>query len=124
MFGPPGAGKGTHAPRIVHGLGIPLLSTGDMIRAAVAVGNEELVKVMASGGLVSDETVVGLIQDRIKAPDCTAGFLLDGFPRTIEQAKALDKMLSASGESVSAVLALEVPDAALKERILGRWTHT
>merc|ERR1711879_251754 len=78
---------------------------------------------MESGGLASDEIVVGIIKDRINAPDCKTGFLLDGFPRTVEQANMLDSMLSASGESVKSVLVLEVPDSALTERICGRWVH-
>jgi len=126
LFGPPGSGKGTHAPKIVDKLGTPQLSTGDMLREAVAAGTEVGKKadaVMKSGGLVSDDIVVGIIQDRIKQPDCSPGFLLDGFPRTVEQAKMLDGMLAASGEKVRTVLALEVPDAALTERICGRWVH-
>jgi adenylate kinase len=126
LFGPPGAGKGTHAPKIVEKLRTPQLSTGDMLREAVAAETDVGKKakaVMESGGLVSDEIVVGIIKDRTKAPDCGAGFLLDGFPRTVEQAKMLDSMLAATGESVKIVLALEVPDSVLTERICGRWVH-
>merc|ERR1719352_2081393 len=126
LFGPPGAGKGSQAPRIVETLDIPQLSTGDMLRAAVAAGTEvgkQAKDVMASGGLVSDELVVSIIKDRIKDEDCTGGFILDGFPRTVEQAKMLDAMLEGSGDSVSLVLALEVPDEVLTERICGRWVH-
>lgn len=126
LFGPPGSGKGTHAPKITEKLGTPQLSTGDMLREAVAAGTEVGKKadaVMKSGGLVSDDIVVGIIADRIKQPDCNPGFLLDGFPRTVEQAKKLDSMLAATGEKVKAILALEVPDAALTERICGRWVH-
>lgn len=126
LFGPPGAGKGTHGPRIVDELGVPQLSTGDMLRAAVAAQTEvgkQAKAVMESGGLVSDEIVVGIIRDRIEEKDCKAGFILDGFPRTLVQTKMLDEMLAAKGEAVSSVLALEVPDAVLEERICGRWIH-
>ena len=126
LFGPPGAGKGSQAPKIVETLSIPQLSTGDMLRAAVAAGSEvgkQAKDVMASGGLVSDELVVSIIKDRITDEDCTGGFILDGFPRTVEQAKMLDAMLENSGDKVSLVLALEVPDAVLTERICGRWVH-
>tara|TARA_B100000795_G_scaffold203131_1_gene156792 strand:+ start:114 stop:1016 length:903 start_codon:yes stop_codon:yes gene_type:complete len=126
LFGPPGAGKGSQAPKIVETLSIPQLSTGDMLRAAVAAGSEvgkQAKDVMASGGLVSDELVVSIIKDRITDEDCTGGFILDGFPRTVEQAKMLDAMLEKSGDKVSLVLALEVPDEVLTERICGRWVH-
>jgi len=126
LFGPPGAGKGSQAPKIVDVLSIPQLSTGDMLRAAVAAGSEVGLKakdVMASGGLVSDELVVSIIRERITEADCEGGFILDGFPRTVEQAKMLDAMLEGSGDKVSLVLALEVPDEVLTERICGRWVH-
>ena len=126
LFGPPGAGKGSHAPKIVAKLEIPQLSTGDMLRAAVAAGTElgkQAEGVMKSGGLVSDELVVNLIKERIKEADCAKGFILDGFPRTMEQTKMLDAMLAESGEKVGYVVALEVPDAVLTERICGRWVH-
>lgn len=126
LFGPPGAGKGSQAPKIVDTLDIPQLSTGDMLRAAVAAGTEVGKKakdVMASGGLVSDDLVVAIIRDRIQESDCAKGFILDGFPRTVEQAKQLDSMLSDAGQKVSLVLALEVPDEVLTERICGRWVH-
>jgi adenylate kinase len=126
LTGPPGSGKGTHAPRIVDQLNIPQLSTGDMLRAAVAAESEVGLKakdVMAAGGLVSDELVVGIIRDRIKHSDCEKGFILDGFPRTVGQAGMLDNLLAESGKKVTSVLALEVPDEILAERICGRWVH-
>jgi adenylate kinase len=126
LFGPPGAGKGTHAPKIVDAYKTPQLSTGDMLREAVAAGTEvgkQAKAVMESGGLVSDEIVVGIIKDRIKQPDCGTGFILDGFPRTVEQAKALDLMLSEGGERVSKIIEFAVPDEVLTERICGRWIH-
>lgn len=126
LFGPPGAGKGTHAPKIVDRLGTPHLSTGDMLREAVAAGTEvgkQAKAVMESGGLVSDQIVMGIVKDRIGKVDCGPGFLLDGSPRTVEQAGILDTMLSERGEAVKLVLALEVPDEVLTERICGRWVH-
>jgi len=126
LFGPPGAGKGSQAPKIVDTLKIPQLSTGDMLRAAVAAGSEvgkQAKDVMASGGLVSDELVVSIIRERIKEDDCSGGFILDGFPRTVEQAKMLDSMLDGTSDKVNLVLALEVPDEILTERICGRWVH-
>lgn len=156
LFGPPGAGKGvwfclqlllclvylvggvltcvgcrllkigTHGPKIEEMLGIPQLSTGDMLRAAVANQTEVGKKadaVMKAGGLVSDDIVVGIIRDRIKEPDCRFGFILDGFPRTLKQAKALDDMLAKEGAAVSKVIELQVPDGVLEERICGRWIH-
>lgn len=124
LFGAPGAGKGTQGPRIVEELGIPQLSTGDMLREAVAQGTEVGKKadaVMKSGGLVSDEIVIGIIKDRIKQPDCKNGFILDGFPRTKEQTVALDAMLAETGECVSLVMAFDVEFKTLEERICGRW---
>jgi len=126
LFGPPGAGKGTHGPKIEELLSIPQLSTGDMLRAAVAAKSEVGLKakaVMAAGGLVSDDIVVGIIRDRIKESDCRFGFILDGFPRTLVQAEALDKMLSEEGAAVTKVVELDVPDSVLEERICGRWIH-
>lgn len=124
LFGAPGAGKGTQGPRIVDELGIPQLSTGDMLREAVAAGTEvgkQAKAVMAAGGLVSDDIVIGIIADRIKEADCKTGFILDGFPRTQEQANALDAMLAKNGEVVSLVMAFDVDPAVLEERICGRW---
>lgn len=126
LFGPPGAGKGTHAPKIVDYLAIPQLSTGDMLRAAVDAGTPagiEAKGVMTSGGLVSDDLVVNIIADRIKAKDCRGGFILDGFPRTSEQAKKLDALLGKTNEKVSKIIEMAVPDAVLTERICGRWIH-
>jgi adenylate kinase len=124
LFGAPGAGKGTQGPKIVDELGIPQLSTGDMLREAVSAGTEvgkKAKEVMASGGLVSDEIVIGIIADRITEPDCAMGFILDGFPRTVEQTKALDEMLAKKGEAVSLIMAFDVDAAVLEERICGRW---
>jgi adenylate kinase len=126
LFGPPGAGKGTHAPAIVDKLCTPQLSTGDMLREAVAAGTEvgkQAKEVMASGGLVSDEIVIGIIKDRIKAADCKKGFILDGFPRTAAQAEALDKVLEETNDKVSSVIEINVEDEILEERICGRWIH-
>ena len=126
LFGPPGSGKGSQAPKIVAEMGIPQLSTGDMLRAAVAAGTEigvQAKSVMESGGLVTDDLVVAIIKDRIEEKDCAGGFILDGFPRTVEQAKMLDEMLASTNEAVGYVVALDVPDAVLTERICGRWIH-
>ncbi|GMI11202.1 hypothetical protein TrRE_jg7313 [Triparma retinervis] len=126
LFGPPGAGKGTQGPKIESMLNIPQLSTGDMLRAAVKAQTEvgkRAQAAMNSGALVTDEIVIGIISDRIKEPDCKFGFILDGFPRTLVQAKALDKMLASNGESVTKVVELNVPDSVLEERICGRWIH-
>lgn len=126
LFGAPGAGKGTQAAKMIDELGIPQLSTGDMLRDAVAAKSPVGMKakaVMESGGLVSDEIVVGIIEDRIKHEDCTHGFILDGFPRTLEQALALDKMLAEQGAAVNSVLAFDVDAKLLEERICGRWMH-
>jgi len=126
LFGKPGAGKGTQGPAIEEMLGIPVLSTGDMLRAAVAAKTEIGIKakeVMNSGGLVGDDIVVGIILDRIKEADCADGFVLDGFPRTIPQAKMIDAALAKTGERVSEVVELDVPYEVLEARIVGRWIH-
>lgn len=126
LFGAPGAGKGTQAPKIVGLLDIPQLSTGDMLREAVRNQTEvgkAAEALMKAGALVNDSIVIGIIRDRINADDCKSGFILDGFPRTIAQAKALDKMLVENGECVSQVMAFNVPDQVLEERICGRWMH-
>ncbi|QFT31737.1 adenylate kinase [Roseibium porphyridii] len=123
LVGPPGAGKGTQAIRLVEKYGIPQLSTGDMLRAAVAAQTPVGLKakeVMDSGGLVSDEIVVGIIRDRIAEDDAKNGFILDGFPRTVAQAEALDEMLEAGSYKVDAVVELRVDQTKLVDRIVKR----
>src|SRR5271165_5726350 len=124
FVGPPGAGKGTQAKVVCGRRGIPQISTGDMLRAAKAQGKlpAELVAAMAAGSLVPDEVVIGLIDERTRQPDCAGGFLLDGFPRTMAQAKALDEMLTARAMKLDRVLVLEVPRELLIERAVLRRT--
>jgi adenylate kinase len=124
FIGPPGAGKGTQAKVVCVKYGIPQISTGDMLRAAKAENRlpGDLVAKMAHGAFVPDDVVVGLIDERTRQPDCVPGFLLDGFPRNLSQAKALDQMLKARGLGLDRVLALEVPRDLLLERATLRRT--
>jgi adenylate kinase len=122
LLGAPGAGKGTQAAFIKERFGIPQISTGDMLRAAVKAGTPlglQAKKVMDSGALVSDDIILGLVKERIAQPDCAAGFLFDGFPRTIVQADAL----KAGGVKLDYVLEIDVPDSAIVERMSGRRVH-
>jgi len=122
LLGAPGAGKGTQATFICRRYGIPQISTGDMLRAAVKAGTPlglQAKKVMDSGALVGDDIILGLVQERIAQPDCAAGFLFDGFPRTIVQADAL----KAAGVKLDYVLEIDVPDSAIVERMSGRRVH-
>ena len=122
LLGPPGAGKGTQATFIKDAFGIPQISTGDMLRAAVSAGTplgREAKQVMDSGKLVSDEIIIGLVNDRLRAPDCRNGYLFDGFPRTLPQAQAMRD----AGVAIDYVLEIDVPDEAIIERMSGRRTH-
>lgn len=123
FFGPPGAGKGTQAQKIVSDYGIPQISTGEILREAVAKQTplgQQVGPLMAAGKLVPDELVIGIVEERLKAPDCEKGFLLDGFPRTLPQAKALDEVLKRVGRAIDHVVSLEVPDSVIHERMKGR----
>jgi adenylate kinase len=123
FLGPPGSGKGTQAMRLTSALGIAHISTGDMLRGAVAAGSpmgQRVDAILKCGELVSDEVIAGLVEERIQAADCRAGFLLDGFPRTLAQAELLDRALERHAVSLDVVVALEVPQAELTERLTSR----
>lgn len=122
LLGAPGAGKGTQAKFICEKFGIPQISTGDMLRAAVKAGTPlgvEAKKVMDAGGLVSDDIIIGLVKDRLQQPDCANGYLFDGFPRTTRQADAMKE----AGVAIDYVLEIDVPDSAIVERMSGRRVH-
>lgn len=126
LIGPPGCGKGTQSPMIKEDHCLCHLATGDMLRAAVAAQTPLGVvakKAMDKGELVTDDLVVGIIDDAIKKPACSKGFILDGFPRTVVQAQKLDEMLAKKGTKVDKVLDFEIADKVLEERITGRWIH-
>jgi len=127
LLGPPGAGKGTQAQRLIERHGIPQLSTGDMLREAVAKGTEvgrKAQAIMDAGQLVPDEVVIGIVADRIEEADARKGFILDGFPRTVPQAEALDRLLDAKGLRIDAVLEFQVDEDALVARIEKRAADT
>lgn len=125
LLGPPGAGKGTQAKMIEETRELVQLSTGDMLRAAIAEGNEaggKIKEIIARGELISDDIVVDIVSDRIDEPDCQDGFILDGFPRTVAQAEALDVLLLEKDKTLAAVIEMKADDEKLVERITGRYT--
>lgn len=125
LLGPPGAGKGTQARMLEQSFGLVQLSTGDLLRAAVAAGTDAGIKaktVMDAGGLVSDDIVLAILKDRLADADCAKGVILDGFPRTIGQAAALDELLREAGQQINAAISLDVDDAQMVARIAGRFT--
>ncbi|MEP1963362.1 adenylate kinase [Tateyamaria sp.] len=125
LLGPPGAGKGTQARMLEEQFGYVQLSTGDLLRAAVAAGTDAgqaADAVMKAGGLVSDQIVIDILRDRLAEPDCATGVILDGFPRTTVQAKALDALLVESKQRIDSVISLDVDDAAMVTRVAGRYT--
>jgi adenylate kinase len=125
LLGPPGAGKGTQARMLEEDFGLVQLSTGDLLRAAVAQGTragQAAKAVMEAGQLVSDDIVLAILKDRMAAPDVAKGIILDGFPRTARQAAALDRLLAETGQRVTAVVSLEVDDSAMVARVSGRYT--
>lgn len=127
LLGPPGAGKGTQAKKLASTFDIPQISTGDMLREAVKNGTElgkKAKSFMDAGGLVPDEVVIGIVKERLAAADCSKGFILDGFPRTIPQAQALDRVTKELGKEIRFVLSLEVDQDELMERLCGRRTCT
>jgi len=125
LLGAPGAGKGTQAKKIVEKYGIPHIATGDILREAVAKGTElgkKAKEYMDRGELVPDEIVIGIVKERLQQPDCEKGFLLDGFPRTLKQAEALDNMLKELGRKIDAVIYIDVPEEEVVKRIVNRRT--
>jgi adenylate kinase len=124
LVGPPGSGKGTQAKLLCEHFGIPQISTGDMLREAKRAGTLEkrYLDIMDSGGLLPDEAVIGLIDRRVVDPDCRRGFMLDGFPRTVAQAQALDRLLEHRESKIDAVVQLDVPRAFIEERLIHRRT--
>jgi len=125
LIGPPGAGKGTQAKRMIDRLGVPQISTGDMFRAAVKEGTPMGLKAkeyMDKGALVPDDVVIGVVEERLKKDDCKKGYVLDGFPRSLDQARALDAMLNKSGSKLDHVVVIDVPDDFLVSSLTGRLT--